>query len=73
MSIILLTGAVDTIVFKIQDDTVVGTKSDGSPRKFMHPYVQCFLMSVGEMLCLVYVWFKECVYGNQYPIKINFN
>jgi hypothetical protein len=31
-------GTCNTVIMKMQDDTVVGTYADGSPKKFTHPY-----------------------------------
>jgi drug/metabolite transporter (DMT)-like permease len=31
-------GTCNTVVMKMQDDTIVGIYEDGNPKKFTHPY-----------------------------------
>ena len=38
MLLMLAFGTCNTVIMKMQDDTVVGTYEDGSPKKFTHPY-----------------------------------
>jgi hypothetical protein len=38
MALMLLFGTLNTIIMKLQDEVIVGTNKDGSPRKFTHPY-----------------------------------
>jgi len=38
MVLMLAFGTCNTVIMKMQDDTVVGTYADGSPKKFTHPY-----------------------------------
>jgi drug/metabolite transporter (DMT)-like permease len=45
----LISGTANTILMKIQNETVVSE----NPRKtFNHPFVQCAIMFIGELLCL---------------------
>lgn len=44
----LLCGTANTILMKIQNQTP-GKNDD----KFNHPFVQCAVMFIGEMMCLV--------------------
>ena len=55
----LITGAIDTLVVKYQDQQVVRV-TDGKEEKFHHPYFQCFNMFCGEMICLIYYAIKVC-------------
>jgi len=38
MGLMLAFGTCNTVIMKMQDDTIVGTYEDGSPKKFTHPY-----------------------------------
>jgi len=62
----LVFGTLNTVVMKLQDDVVVGTNDDGSERKFTHPYLQCAIMFVGELFCLLVYGIRK-VFANQDP------
>ncbi len=47
MLAMLLTGAANTILQKIQNQT-----KGAEDEKFTHPYVQCAIMFIGEFSCL---------------------
>lgn len=55
----LITGAIDTLVVKYQDQQIVKVDPEtGKGVKFHHPYFQCFNMFCGEMICLIYYGMK---------------
>ena len=62
MVLMLAFGTCNTVIMKMQDDTVVGTYSDGSPKKFTHPYFQCAVMFVGEFTCMIMYGMKRLCY-----------
>jgi drug/metabolite transporter (DMT)-like permease len=49
----LLSGSMNTLLTKFQDNIVVGETPDGSDVYFLHPVFQTGLMFGGEFLCLV--------------------
>ena len=63
MVAMLAFGTANTVLMKMQDEVVVGTDSDGKPKKFTHPYFQCAIMFVGELFCLVLYAFKKTLFG----------
>jgi len=50
----LLTGSLNTIILKIQDDETVDTDLNGKTVniQFHHPFFQCFFMFCGEFFCM---------------------
>ena len=52
MIFMLLFGAMNTLVMKGMDDTVLRHDKDGKPIKFNHPYFQGSIMFLGEFTCL---------------------
>jgi hypothetical protein len=52
MLCMLLTGTANTILMKIQNQTVTYGAN------FNHPFVQCAIMFIGELLCLVFYGIK---------------
>jgi hypothetical protein len=38
MCLMLVFGTLNTVIMKMQDDVVVGTNPDGTPKTFNHPY-----------------------------------
>ena len=52
MLLMLAFGTLNTVIMKMQDETIVGQNLDGSPKKFTHPYFQCAVMFVGEFTCM---------------------
>ena len=52
MVLMLITGACNTVVLKLQDQVVVGTDEDGKKKYFHHPYFQCANMFIGEFACI---------------------
>lgn len=48
----LIAGTGNTILMKIQNLTP-GEQKQGLPKNFTHPFVQCAVMFIGELLCLV--------------------
>jgi hypothetical protein len=61
----LLFGTLNTVIMKMQDETVVGINPDGTANKFTHPYFQCAVMFVGELFCMVlYAIKRMCSSGD---------
>jgi len=58
MALMLFFGTCNTVLMKMQDDTVVGSAG----QKFNHPYFQCAVMFVGEFACLVMYGAKRMMY-----------
>lgn len=61
MATLLASGTCNTIIFKLQDQSVVGTDANGQDIKFNHPYFQCALMFVGEFCCLFLYFGKKYI------------
>ena len=59
MGSMLTVGTVMLTVMKLQDDVVVGKDKDGKDKNFNHPYLQCALMFVGELICLIIFTIKS--------------
>ena len=55
MMLMLAFGTCNTIVMKVQDETVVG-EANGKVKVFNHPFFQAANMFVGELMCL-FVYF----------------
>jgi hypothetical protein len=64
MILMLAFGTINTVVMKMQDDTIVGKNADGTDQKFTHPYLQCAIMMLGEILCLIIYGMKNAYYGS---------
>ena len=45
----LVSGTANTILMKIRNETIV---DEAKKLKFNHPFVQCAIMFIGELLCL---------------------
>lgn len=52
MVLFAIVGAINRIIYKLQDEIVVGKYDDGKQRYFKHPYFQCAIMFFGEFICL---------------------
>ena len=67
MLLMLFFGTMDTVVLKLQDEVVVGPrKADtGPPSTFNHPYLQCAIMFVGELLCYLVYILKSLFYRSE--------
>jgi len=55
----LITGTLNTVAAKIQNETP-SLGNDGTVHKFHHPWVQTWLMFMGEILCLFYFGAQLC-------------
>lgn len=55
---LLASGTCNTIVFKIQDQQVIGQDENGNDLMFNHPYFQCSIMFMGEFCCL-FIYFTK--------------
>jgi drug/metabolite transporter (DMT)-like permease len=49
----LITGSINTIATKLQDNHVVGADAHGKPIRFKHPAFQTACMFAGEALCIL--------------------
>ena len=52
MLLMLITGTCNTIFLKLQDAATTPTGPDKAEIKYVHPFVQCAVMFVGEFSCL---------------------
>lgn len=64
----LFFGTCNTVIMKIQDDTIV---TPGTKEKFTHPYFQCAMMFVGEFLCLGLYAGKRMMYPGERSNSVN--
>jgi hypothetical protein len=48
----LLSGTANTILMKVQNLTSGDPSHPISAQKFVHPFVQCAIMFIGELMCL---------------------
>ena len=68
MGLMLFFGTCNTVLMKMQDDTVVGSAG----QKFNHPYFQCAVMFVGEFACLALYGAKRMMYPET-QVQSSFN
>ena len=59
----LCIGTLLVTVNKLMDEVVVGKDKDGKEKVFNHPYFQCGLMFIGEVLCLGIFALKSAIWG----------
>lgn len=61
MVVMLISGALNTLLMKLQVLQTVPEKPGGIPDQFDHPYFQTFLMMIGELMCLgvFYLFFNQ--------------
>jgi len=61
MIVMLISGALNTILMKLQVRQVVPASPAATPSVFDHPYLQTLMMMIGEVMCLLifYVFFQH--------------
>lgn len=67
-TLMLFTGAINTIATKYQDESVVGHLKHGQPVTFKHPAVQSGLMFAGEFGCLIIYIIITCSKSKQQSV-----